>query len=167
MEPEQQDANTEIIERLERIERGVQSMDGRVTAVEKTVTELTDWQLHHQPWSEQGRDIIEEQSRKIEEMSDRVTEVLLACQVSPANLERAVGTVLDNRQLTQDAASYRALIRRFGNNPEEPLNRWAGVKAGARAIGWKIAMVVITLLVTGMMAWVAAVWAVSSQGGAP
>ena len=55
---EQRDANAEIIERLARIEAGVRATNGRVTALET-------WRDEHQPWSEQGRDLIQSQSEAI------------------------------------------------------------------------------------------------------
>lgn len=157
MQSEQRDANAEIIERLEWIEAGVKATNGRVTALEQ-------WRSDHQPMSEKTRVLIQEQSAKLDVMGNRVTEILLALPDATKSVERAIEQALDQRQTTENAAKYAALVRRFGSDPEESLNRWAGLQSGVRAIGWKVAGTVVVILAIALLAALFSIWAVSLQG---
>ena len=152
------DVLADILAQLKALTQRIDTQNGRQSAMEK-------WRDGHQEWSEGGRDLIANQQAAIVQLQEQMTAVALACQVTPGNLEHAVERVMDKRQTTADAASYRALTRRFGSDPEESLNRWAGVKMGVRAVGWRVAGVAITVLVSGLLMWFLALWTVSRQGG--
>jgi hypothetical protein len=164
MQSDQRDANAEIIERLGRIEAGVKATNGRVTALEGAVTAFDQWRASHEVESSARQQLIDDHRAAIERVQEALTAVSLACQTTPGNLRHAVAAVLDERQTTEDAAKYRALTRRFGSDPEESLSRWAGVKTGAKAIGWRVALTVVGIVATGIVMWIVALWTISVQG---
>ena len=143
----------EIIKRLDRIEAGVEKTNGRVT-------ELESFRALHEARSGETRAMIQTQTQSIESIQERMTEVLLACQVSPANLQHAVAKVLDQRQTIEDAAKYRAMKERFGDDPEGSLNRWQSVVSGAQAVGWRLVLTIATISAAGLAGFLAALWRV-------
>lgn len=132
----------EIITRLARIESGVEKTNGRVTTLETSVSDLRSWRDNHEPLSAQTRTQLAELTDAVAAMRGEVTATLEACVVSPAMIRASVAQVLDERSITDDA------------------NRWRAVVAGARAIGWRVVVALVTFSAAGLAGFLTALWRV-------
>jgi hypothetical protein len=109
---EQRDANAEIIERLARIEAGIEATNGRVTTLE-------EWQAEHQPKSVETRALLQSQSEMIlafEKKLDRLSvEVIRSVSATlQAMVHDAIDSVLkeDFRTMFREEAERDRLERR-------------------------------------------------------
>lgn len=121
---------------LNQILSEVKIINGRVRSLE-------DWRLQHQPWSEEGRVLIQDQTKVIAELKNEMVATMQACQIVPGAIEKAVARVLDDREIMENA------------------NRWKAISAGAKAIGWKLATALAMMIFTAIVAATIAAWAVT------
>ncbi len=121
---------------LNQILSEVKIINGRVRSLE-------DWRLQHQPWSEEGRVLIQDQTKAIAELKNEMVATMQACQIVPGAIEKTVARVLDDREIMENA------------------NRWKAISAGAKAIGWKLATALAMMIFTAIVAATIAAWAVT------
>lgn len=115
----------DIIERLARIEIGVNRTNGRVSALE-------DWRLDHTAWSDG-------MAGEINHRLDTITNGTLA------QIEAAVGRALDARETAAKAAKLDALQERFGPDIESDLSRWSAITRLSSSTMLKVWMTIATL----------------------
>ncbi|HQW88746.1 MAG TPA: hypothetical protein PK478_02790 [Nitrospira sp.] len=115
----------DIIERLVRIEVGVNRTNGRVSALE-------DWRVEHSTWSDG--------------MVGEINGLLASITTSAlAQIEAAVGRALDSRETAAKAAKLDALQERFGKDLESDLSRWSAITRLSSSTMLRLWMTIATL----------------------